>query len=139
MSKRAAIAGLSLTLVSFQVAGDAGTASKFSGLDPLQTSLSLLLVVLIIVVCLLLLRRYGSFTAAPAQPLRIIAALSLGQRERVVILEAGRKQLVLGVCPGRIETLCTLEGEDRLTTEPHNPTSPDFMNTLRQMLQQPAK
>lgn len=140
MKKWPGIPGMmGLALASFQAVADTGTASRLPGLDPLQTSLSLLLVLLIIIACLLLLRRYGSFTPVRTRQVRVLATLPLGQRERIVVVEAGQKQLVLGVCPGRIETLCILEGVERLITEPDTQPSPDFMNTLQQILQQRSK
>jgi len=38
-------------------------------------------------------------------------------REKVVLLQVGKKQLLLGVTPGRIDTLHVLEGEDCLNTD----------------------
>lgn len=57
------------------------------------------------------LRRLGSFSRFEAGRFQVLAALSLGARERVVLVQAGEKQLVLGVAPGRVQTLCILEGE----------------------------
>jgi flagellar protein FliO/FliZ len=45
-------------------------------------------------------------------PLRVVAALSLGPRERVVLVEVGAAQVLVGVTPGRIQPLHILgEGE----------------------------
>ena len=41
--------------------------------------------------------------------LKVIGALSLGQRERVVVVQAGSEQLVLGVTSSAINTLHVLE------------------------------
>ena len=41
--------------------------------------------------------------------LRVVGALSLGARERVLLLQVGSRQLLLGVSPGRIQTLYVLE------------------------------
>lgn len=41
--------------------------------------------------------------------LKVIGALSLGQRERVVVVEVGKEQLVLGVTSSAINTLHVLE------------------------------
>lgn len=41
--------------------------------------------------------------------LKILAGISMGPRERVVLLQAGSTQLLLGVVPGRIQTLHVLE------------------------------
>lgn len=41
--------------------------------------------------------------------LRVLATLSMGTRERIVILQAGEQQLVVAVTPGRIQTLHVLD------------------------------
>jgi flagellar protein FliO/FliZ len=47
----------------------------------------------------------------------VLSVFSLGMREKVILLQVGRKQLILGVTPGRIETLHVLEGDDCLIRE----------------------
>ena len=49
--------------------------------------------------------------------MRVIGGLSLGMWEKVILLQVGKKQLILGVTPGRIETLHVLEGDDCLIKE----------------------
>lgn len=75
-------------------------------------------VVLALLLFAWLLRRMNPYALTPHSHFRVLGGLSLGARERVVLLQAGRKQLLLGVAPGRIETLCVLEGEDRIGAEP---------------------
>ncbi len=41
-------------------------------------------------------------------PMRVLAGLSLGARERIVLLQVGETQLVVGIAPGRIQTLHVL-------------------------------
>jgi flagellar protein FliO/FliZ len=41
--------------------------------------------------------------------LRILGGLSMGSRERVVLIQVGETQLLLGVAPGRVQTLHVLE------------------------------
>ncbi|WP_082411724.1 flagellar biosynthetic protein FliO [Methylogaea oryzae] len=65
-----------------------------------------------------LLRRFGAGVGVASRQLKVLGGVSLGTRERVVVVQAGGKQLVLGVSPGRVETLCVLEGEDRMQAEP---------------------
>ena len=55
--------------------------------------------------------------------MRLLGGLSLGMREKVILLQVGKKQLVLGVTPSRIETLLVLEGEDCLLKEEALPAS----------------
>ena len=53
-------------------------------------------------------RRFGRMQSLPIGALRVLGGLSLGTRERVVLIKVGDTQLLLGVAPGRIETLHVL-------------------------------
>lgn len=86
-----------------------GPAEPLGAGQYLQVGLSLLLIVLIIVVLAWLLRRVGNLPIGGGALIRVVAAVSLGQRERVVLLQVGEKQLLLGVAPGRVETLHVLD------------------------------
>lgn len=74
-----------------------------------QLVLSLLLVVMLILAVAWLLKRFGNFSATTSGNLKIIDALSMGTRERIVLLQVGEQQVLLGVSTGHIEMLCTLE------------------------------
>ncbi len=41
--------------------------------------------------------------------LRLVGGLSLGPRERIVLVQAGDTQLLVGVAPGRVQTLHVLD------------------------------
>ncbi len=62
-----------------------------------------------VVVLILLLgwfyRRFGTPSISNNSNFRIIAGLSMGQRERVVMLQVGDHQILLGVGPGHIEKI----------------------------------
>jgi flagellar protein FliO/FliZ len=53
-------------------------------------------------------RRMGAGAGGNARLLKIVSALSVGAKERVVIVEVGTQWMVLGVAPGRISALATL-------------------------------
>ncbi len=74
-----------------------------------QLVLSLVLVVALILVVAWLLKRFGGFAATTSGNMKIIDALSMGTRERIVLLQVGEQQVLLGVSPGHVEMLCTLE------------------------------
>ena len=80
-------------------------------------ALGLILVLLVIFVCAGLLRRFGRFSKLAPGQFRVLAMVSLSTKERVVLLQVGEKQLLLGVTSGRIEALCLLEGIDRIPME----------------------
>lgn len=75
----------------------------------LQLSLGLIVVLAAIVGSAWLLRRYGRLQSGVDGALRVIGGLSMGPRERVVLVQVGKQQLLLGVAPGRIQTLHVLD------------------------------
>jgi len=74
-----------------------------------QLTLGMLLVLSLIVAIAWLLKRSGRFQMAAGGGLRILGGLSMGARERVVLIQAGETQLLLGVAPGRVQTLHVLD------------------------------
>lgn len=77
----------------------------------------LLIVLSIFFLCVWGVRKLSGLTISSAEKMRVVSGLSLGMREKIVLLQVGKKQLVLGVTPGRIETLHVLEGDDCLIKE----------------------
>ena len=43
--------------------------------------------------------------------MRVVGGASVGTRERVVVVEVEDARLVLGVCPGRVQTLHVLPAD----------------------------
>lgn len=70
-----------------------------------NTLLALLVVLALIGAMLWALRRLGQSRITGSGVLRVVAGLPLGMRERVVLMQAGDTRLLLGITPGRIETL----------------------------------
>ena len=68
----------------------------------------LLLVLSLIAGAAWLLKRLTKRNSGHAALLTIQAAISVGPRERVVVLEVGGQWLVLGVAPGQVNTLLSL-------------------------------
>ncbi len=75
----------------------------------LQLTFGLLAVLAAIVGSAWLLRRYGRLQSGVAGALRVIGGLSMGPRERVVLIQVGKQQLLLGVAPGRVQMLHVLD------------------------------
>ena len=71
----------------------------------MQIITSLILVVGIIFAGAWFFRRYGSLHGMLNDNMKVVAGISVGQREKVIILQAGDTQVMLGVSPGRIQTL----------------------------------
>ncbi|MFQ5469314.1 MAG: flagellar biosynthetic protein FliO [Gammaproteobacteria bacterium] len=107
---------LSLLVFSLPVIAIEGTINSNGGQDPAglanafqKVGLSLFLVVMVIIAAAWLLRRYGKFNHTVNGNLKIISGLSVGQKEKIVIVQAGKSQLLLGVAPGRVQTLHVFE------------------------------
>jgi len=76
----------------------------------------LLLVLAFIIACTWLLKRFSIIPTITSGNLKVIAATGVGQRERVVIVEIGETWLVLGVAPGQVTKLHTMEKTSIETT-----------------------
>lgn len=93
------------------------TVRTVSSGDMLHWAIGLLIVLGIFFLCVWAMRRLSGVTVNSAEKMRIVGGLSLGMREKVVLLQVGKKQLILGVTPGRIDALHVLEGDDCLNRE----------------------
>lgn len=92
-------------------------ASPASGLA--QMIFGLAIVLGLIVLASWLLRRFGAGPAATGSLVRVVTAASVGPRERVVVVEVHDTWLVLGVAPGRVNTLHQLPRQVLKAAEPH--------------------
>ena len=74
-----------------------------------QLAIGLFIVLICILALAWLARRFNRLQSTPDGSLRLLGGLSMGARERVVLIQVGTKQLLLGVAPGRINTLHVLD------------------------------
>jgi len=56
-----------------------------------------------------MLRRFGNLQTSAGGALRVLGGLPLGTRERAVLIQVGDTQILVGVAPGRVQTLHVLE------------------------------
>jgi len=75
----------------------------------LQVLLALVLVVVLIIGMAWLMRRISGISYSSGGAIRILGGVQVGQRERVVLVQVGSQQLLLGVAPGRVQTLHVLD------------------------------
>ena len=76
-----------------------------------ETLGGLLLIIALIVAVAWLFKRYTRLPLAGKGIISVVGGLSLGPRERVVVLQVDNTRLVVGVAPGQIRTLHILERE----------------------------
>jgi flagellar protein FliO/FliZ len=105
---------------SAALAADTAAASDAAGgaAGLLQTTLGLALVLALIVAAAWIAKRYAPGAVRGGVPLAIVASQSVGQRERVVVVEIGDTWLVLGVAPGQVSSLGTLPKGELPTAVP---------------------
>lgn len=82
-----------------------GSAPGLDAMAVARVVIGLLVVLLVILALGWTLRRMGAVTGSAAGQLRVLGGVSLGNRERAVLVQVGEEQLLIGVSPGRVCTL----------------------------------
>lgn len=85
-----------------------------------QVTLSLLLVLGIVFAAAWVTRRLRGFGRFGNGPVTVVSEVVVGTKERVVLVQVGKQQLLLGVAPGRVNTLHVLD----------EPVTPQTSNTV---------
>ncbi len=86
-----------------------------------NTAAGLILVLALIVGLAWILRRFGGLPAVGKGVVTIVGGISLGARERAVLLQVGETRLLVGVSPGRVQTLHVLSKEEWSAAVDGNP------------------
>lgn len=74
-----------------------------------QIVLSLVFILVIIFVSAWLLKRFSAFSGVTGGHLKVISALGVGQREKILVIQVGEEQLLLGVTTSQVTLLHKLE------------------------------
>lgn len=93
-----------------------------------KLGVGLLLVIAAFIAFTWVLRRLNGLQAGNQRYLRVVSSIGLGHRERLVVIAAGDKHLLLGVCPGNIRMLSELNGE---AEDQSSVTTPSFASQLK--------
>ncbi|NHZ65756.1 flagellar biosynthetic protein FliO [Massilia genomosp. 1] len=103
----------------------------------LQTIFALTLVLALLGAMVWFMKRFGPQAAAGAAQMRTIGALSLGGRERVIVIEVGDQWIVVGASPGRINALATMPRQESAggpAVLTNGPASGTFAEWLKQTI-----
>jgi flagellar protein FliO/FliZ len=71
----------------------------------LQVTVAMIVVLAAVLGAAWLVRRLRAVSGAPTSSLEVLAQVSLGTRERAVLLRVGDRQVLVGVAPGNVRTL----------------------------------
>ncbi len=89
-----------------------GRAEPFSLLGMLNMVLGLVVVIALILGLAWVLRKYGRLPVTNQVEMKVLGGLSLGTRERAVLVQVEGKRLLLGVSPGRVATLHVMDDDN---------------------------
>jgi len=98
----------------------------------LQLLLGLGLVVGLIFVLAWLMRRVQRAGPAGNQVIELLGSRALGPRDRLVLVQVGNEQILLGVTPGRITPLHVMS--EPVHVPEHQSTTPEFARRLMEAL-----
>ncbi|MCD8547352.1 MAG: flagellar biosynthetic protein FliO [Aeromonadaceae bacterium] len=111
------------------VSGAATASPGALGLGGLASwLLSCALVIGLILLLGWLLKKTRLNTRLSGSDLKVVASLALGYKERLLVVQVGQQQLLIGATPQQISLLCPLD-------EPLAPNAP-FAQQLRKVLKQ---
>jgi flagellar protein FliO/FliZ len=111
-----------------------------ASIDPMSSSYllkltgGLILVVAVIFVLAWLVKKMNLTPQSQTGLIKVVAGLNLGARERVVLLEVGGEQILVGICPGRMDKLHTLSapvGTDPLVVDSTQTVQSKFAQLLK--------
>jgi flagellar protein FliO/FliZ len=103
----------------------------------LQTILALVLVLALLAGLAWAAKRYGPRMTGGAANLRMVGALNLGGRERIMVVEVGDQWIVVGASPGRVNALATMPKGDATASASlagHTPSASSFSDWLKQTI-----
>lgn len=103
-----------MQLFSGQLAA-AEVTSKMPSIDPVSSSylikltLALVFILLLIFGLAWMMKKMQLTQHSQNDLIKIVSAISVGQRDRIALIQVGDEQVLLGLTPGRIEKLHTLK------------------------------
>ncbi|MEE8058210.1 MAG: flagellar biosynthetic protein FliO [Pseudomonadales bacterium] len=99
--------------------------------EPFTVVLGLLSIILLIFGLAWLLRRMGAVSMIAGQAMQVVTSLSVGPREKVVLVDVGGQQVLLGVTPGRVSHL---QSFDQPVINLDSASSGEFSSKIKQLL-----
>lgn len=118
------------TISPFAFANEKTAAAAPVVVQPLNLFFGLVFLAAIVIAGWWLVQRAGGLQIKSGNGLRIVTAMSVGPRERVVLIEIAGEQMLLGVGPGRVNLLHRFEQPVIAAS------NDDFASKIRHVMQQ---
>lgn len=120
------------------IAGSAHAAAEQAG-PASAGSLFQVLLGLIVVLGLMAgaawtLRRFGLAKTPSAGTVKIVGGVNVGTRERILVVEVADQWIVVGVAPGRVNTLSTMPRQENAAEPEAAPVAKNFSAWLKQTI-----
>jgi flagellar protein FliO/FliZ len=96
--------------------------------------LGLLFVLFMIFLLAWLFKKYVGVGVTSSASLKAIAGVSVGQKERVVLVQVGERQILVGVAPGQVNMLYPLEKDEEIKFTGKSQAKNPFAEKLKQSL-----
>ena len=119
---------MTLPAVAQEAVPAVSPSSLFTGDYLLQVIGSFVVVILLLVGVLVLLRRFNGVSSQMSGNMRVVSSVGVGQRERVVLLQVGEEQILVGVGPGNVRKIHAF---DEPVVEPSASTTPSFSDVWK--------
>lgn len=120
-------------IAATQAAGPAAATSGSLGGQLAQMVFGLLLVVGLIFALAWLLRRMQGATPRGGQVIDIVGSRTIGPRDRLLLVQVGKEQILIGHSPGNIEALHVL-AEPVEVPASARPATPEFAQRLLELM-----
>jgi flagellar protein FliO/FliZ len=104
-----------------------------------NVTLGLLAVLALIFALAWLYRRYGNYTPFNRADIQVLGGVSLGSREKAVLLEVEGTRLLVGVATGHISTLHVFHSQDTTDLQTVADHSEDFAEKLHNEMTEGAQ
>lgn len=99
----------------------------------LRTIFGLAAVLGLLALCLWGMKRMGGGRLSTGSVVKVVGGVSVGSRERVMVLEVAGEWIVIGVAPGHVSTLAQMPRQAE--NSPAQPDAPGFSAWLKQSIE----
>jgi flagellar protein FliO/FliZ len=124
---------LALLLLNAQAHAAEQAAPASTG-NLLQVLLGLVVVLALMAGAAWTLKRMGVAGSGTNNVAKVIGGVSVGNRERVVVVEVADQWIVVGVAPGRVNALSTMPRQETAVTAEGTPDVKNFSAWLKQTI-----
>ncbi|TBU74588.1 flagellar biosynthetic protein FliO [Pseudomonas daroniae] len=127
-----ALLALPLSVLAAEPAAQAPAAGSGIGGQLVQLVIGLLLVIGLIFLLAWMMRRVQRMGPSGGKVIKIVATQALSPRDRLVLVQVGNEQILLGLTPGRINPLHVMGEPVHLPDA--EPASTEFAQRLMELL-----